>query len=281
MRSIIIVYNQTKPHACQLAKEIHQFVSLSGFSATMEIAGSQKRKTDKELKAKSLFLVISIGGDGTALGVARDYPSVPILALGAGRVGFITEVPTDDWKTAFLRFCEGKAELNRHLMFEVLLYRQGKLIFKERGLNEMVVGSKEISRLVDLLVQVDEDELGQFRADGVLIATPTGSTAYNAAAGGPVLSPGVEAFVINPKCPFSLSGRAVVVGGKCKIKIEVAKQQRTALNLTIDGQVMHDLEPADVMIVKRFRYNCNIVKYPDRNFYQVLREKLHWSGGNR
>lgn len=281
MQSIMIVYNESKPHACQLAKEIDRFVSKMGYQTTLEISGTPHKKKFPVSKAKNLFLVISIGGDGTVLGVARDYLGVPILALGAGRVGFITEVPMAKWKESLLAFCEGKSQMSPHLMFEVALYREGKLLFKEYGLNEMVVASKEISRLVDLSVEVDEIALGQFRADGVLVATPTGSTAYNAAAGGPVLAPGVEAFVINPKCAFSLSSRAVVVAGKCKIKIEVTPLQRTSLNLTVDGQIMHDLEPNDIMMVKRSRYNCNIIKYPDRNFYQVLREKLHWSGGNR
>ena len=278
---ILIIYNDQKQNALSLFPNVVSYLEQRGYSVVVKISGEEDFvKNGEILKAESLLLLITIGGDGTVLGAARDFPNIPILALNAGSVGFITETPLDKWEFALAEFLAGKSQVTSHLMFEAVLYREDAILYKQIGLNEISINSNGISRLVDLFVVVNESSLGRFRADGVLISTPTGSTAYSAAAGGPVLAPLVDAFIINPVCPFSLSSRAVVVDGNSVITVFVEPHQRTKLNLTIDGQVGFDLKSKDKLVIKRASVNCLIIKNPNRNFFSVLREKLHWSGGS-
>lgn len=278
---ILIIYNDQKQNALSLFPNVVSYLEQRGYSVVVKISGEEDFvKNGEILKAESLLLLITIGGDGTVLGAARDFPNIPILALNAGSVGFITETPLDRWEFALAEFLAGKSQVTSHLMFEAVLYREDAILYKQIGLNEISINSNGISRLVDLFVVVNESSLGRFRADGVLISTPTGSTAYSAAAGGPVLAPLVDAFIINPVCPFSLSSRAVVVDGNSVITVFVEPHQRTKLNLTIDGQVGFDLKSKDKLVIKRASVNCLIIKNPNRNFFSVLREKLHWSGGS-
>lgn len=278
---VLIIYNSQKENAINLYSKVESYLEGKGYTVIVKISGHQDyKKNGDKLNAESILLLITIGGDGTVLGAARDFPNIPILALNAGSVGFITQTPLDMWQSALDEFLEGKSEIASHLMFEATLYRDEKVVCSQIGLNEVSINSNGISRLVDLLVEVNDSSLGRFRADGVLISTPTGSTAYSAAAGGPVLAPLVNAFIINPVCPFSLSSRAVVVEGDSIITVFIEPHQRTKLNLTIDGQVGFDLMANDKLVVKRASVNCSIIKNKSRNFFSVLREKLHWSGGH-
>lgn len=277
-KTIVIAYNDQKAHVVELAEQISSYVSGQGY----EYFSFPRKKLEKgaNINAENLFLIISIGGDGTVLSLARNFPNIPILALNAGSVGFITETPMSDWREAFDDFCGGAAKISSRLMLHARIYREDQMVFDQIGLNEIVISAEGIARLVDLFVQVDEDAVGRFRADGVLVSTSTGSTAYSAAAGGPVLSPEMEAFIINPICPFSLSGRPIVVNGDRKIYILVEPNQRTSLNVTVDGQVEFGLQPLDRIFIQKAIYKCQIVQCKNRNFFEVLREKLHWSGGS-
>lgn len=275
--AVLIVYNQHKSHAFELAGEISKYLLENEYRVKSIPAKKEIQRNPFEIS--ELFLIITIGGDGTVLGVTRAFIGVPILTLNAGSVGFITETPMQQWQEGFEQFCCGEATISSRIMLDVSINRGSEKMFQSVGLNDVVISSQGISRLVDLFVQVDQHSLGRFRADGVIIATPTGSTAYSAAAGGPVLYPEMEAFVITPICPFSLSSRAVVVSSDKRITILVEPEQRTSLNLTVDGQVLFSLEPNDKIEIVQSSQPCRIVQCKEKNFFEVLREKLHWSGG--
>jgi len=156
--------------------------------------------------------------------------------------------------------------------------RGGKRTAKYIALNDAVICSDGISKIVKLKINLSNISLGKYRADGVIISSPTGSTAYSAAAGGPILDPRIEAMIINPICPFTLSNRPIVVNGKEIINIIVEKKQRTNLRLTIDGQLDYPLVQGDEVSFKKYVKKAMIIHSDKRDFFEVLREKLNWSG---
>jgi NAD+ kinase len=147
------------------------------------------------------------------------------------------------------------------------------------GLNDAVISASGISKIVKLSVRLSDTPLGRYRADGIIVATPTGSTAYSAAAGGPILHPEMDAMILNPICPFTLSHRPIVVPHDEEIVVEVEEEQRTGLMMTVDGQSEFPLKPDDRIVIRASEEKARIVRSNKRTFYEVLRTKLNWSGG--
>jgi NAD+ kinase len=230
---------------------------------------------------ENIDFVFSLGGDGTVLFSARVVESkgIPILAVNLGAFGFITEISRHEWKSAFEKFVEGELGLSRRIMVKVMVEREGKRLVSFRGMNDAVISGSGISKIVRLNVMLNKTSLGQYLADGIIVSTPTGSTAYSVAAGGPILDPEIEAFIINPICPFTLSNRPIVVSGTDVIFINVEREQRAEVILSIDGQEVIPLEKGDNVIFEKSRSKVLLVRSDRRNFYEVLRSKLNWSGG--
>ena len=226
-------------------------------------------------------LAFSLGGDGTVLFSARTLAKrqVPVLAVNIGDFGFITEVSKDEWKDALEDYLAGGLELSRRLMLRPAVYRGGVKIAEFQCLNDTVVSAYGISKMIRLSVELNDTPLGKYRADGVIVSTPTGSTAYSAAAGGPMLDPEMEAVLLNPICPFSLSNRPLVVQADKVISISVDPEQRAELVLTVDGQMTFPLKPCDRIVFERAEEKALIIRSDKRNFYEILRSKLKWSGG--
>jgi NAD+ kinase len=226
-------------------------------------------------------LAISLGGDGTVLFSSRILSSrnIPILAVNLGDFGFITEVSKNEWLDAFEKYRSGLLDVGNRILLSVVVVRNGHEIGHFTGLNDAVVSGAGISKIVKLSVSLSDVELGRYRADGIIVATPTGSTAYSAAAGGPILYPELDAMIINPICPFTLSHRPIVVPGAERICIDVEPQQRTKVILTVDGQTVTPLLPEDTVRIERSPVRARIIRSSRRTFYEVLRSKLNWSGG--
>jgi NAD+ kinase len=227
-------------------------------------------------------LIFSLGGDGTVLFSSRLVESrgVPIMAVNLGAFGFITEISQHEWRSAFEKYLEGELGLSRRVMVKVMVERAGSRIRTFKGLNDAVISGSGISKIVRLNVTLNKTKLGQYRADGIILSTPTGSTAYSVAAGGPILDPEIEAFIINPICPFTLSNRPIVVSGNDVIYVNVEEEQRAELILSIDGQEVFPLEKGDNVIFEKSHSKTLLVRSDLRNFYEVLRSKLNWSGGS-
>ena len=232
--------------------------------------------SDKEIGDADL--AFSLGGDGTLLSCARmlSGKSVPILAVNLGNFGFITEVSKSEWRNAYEMYISGKLGISERIMLEVTVQRNGKKVVQTTALNDAVVGTSGISKLIRLKVYLSKTYVCRYRADGVIISTPTGSTAYSMAAGGPILHPELEAFILNPISPFTLSNRPLVVHKDEVLAIEVEEEQRTSVILTIDGQEAFFLEPKDRILYKNARTKSLIIRSDKRNFYEVLRAKLNW-----
>ncbi len=225
-------------------------------------------------------IAITMGGDGTLLHCARILAGadIPILGVNAGDFGFITEISKDEWIEAYEEYIAGKLEVSRRVMFNANVTREGSIIASFRGLNDAVIRSSSVSRIIRLRVFLSKTYIGRYRADGVILATPTGSTAYSMAAGGPILHPEMDAFILNPICPFTLSNRAIIIPGDESLEIEIEREQRAGIMLTIDGQDVFQLTPGDRVVVKKSSKCCLIIRSNKRNFYEVLRTKLNWAG---
>jgi NAD+ kinase len=229
-----------------------------------------------------------LGGDGTVLYAARTLAplGVPIIPINLGSLGFIAAVRPDDWAEVLDSWLRGEATLSRRLMLEVRVERRGGTIMEGTCLNDTVISALGIAKLIRLgVVSVSENNaapilLGHYRSDGLIVATPTGSTAYSVAAGGPILDPELGAMIINPISPFTLSNRPVVVPADETIIVELEREQQSGLILTLDGQVTEALEPLDRIFIRRAPKDTILVASDREDFYHALRTKLNWSGGS-
>ncbi len=277
VRRVLIVANYTKPHADELAEEMRQKLESLG----IQVVVFGFRGLPARPQIDGFDLAISLGGDGTVLYSARLLSSlrIPILAVNLGDFGFITEVTADEWWDAFEAFREGRLEAGARIILRIEVWRRGVSVANFMGVNDVVISSSAISKIVRLTVHLSRETLGRYRADGIIVASPTGSTAYSAAAGGPILHPEMEAMIINPICPFTLSHRPLVVDASERIRIEVEHEQRTEVILTADGQTVFPLQPGDEVCVCCSGERAHIIRSDKRSFYEVLRSKLNWSGG--
>jgi NAD+ kinase len=225
-------------------------------------------------------LILSLGGDGTLLGAARmAAPSgIPILGVNLGDLGFLTEITREEWRSAFQAFREGRLGISERIMLAASVVRDGREIVSRIGLNDAVVSASSVAKIVRLEVHLAPSYLGRYRADGLIVATPTGSTAHCLSAGGPIVHPEMSCLIVNPICPFSLSNRPLVVPDDQLIEIVVEREQRSAVSLTVDGRAVAPLEPGDVVVVGKARERTRLVRSVTRTFYEVLRSKLRWSG---
>ncbi len=274
---VIIVVNLQKKGAAELVDEISSYLD----SLDIEIViFSYSGKTEIPVLTTA-DLVFSLGGDGTVLFCSRivESLSIPILAVNIGNFGFITEISKQEWKSAFIKYQNGQLDLSRRVMIKVMVERDGVRVAFHKGLNDAVISSNGISNIIKLNLKINETDLGKYRADGIIVATPTGSTAYSISAGGPILDPEMEALIINPICPFTLSNRPIVVSGNEVIHITVEEDQRTDVILSVDGQDAYPLRSGDEIIVERSQTKTLLIRSDKRNFYDILRSKLNWSGG--
>ncbi|MDR2193368.1 MAG: NAD(+)/NADH kinase [Treponema sp.] len=229
-------------------------------------------------------VAFSLGGDGTVLYAARTMSSfgVPVFPINMGTLGFIAAIPHDEWKPVFERFLAGSAEISKRLMLDVRIERNGAVIECGCCLNDAVVSASGIAKIIRLRVKTDDQRgelsLGRYRSDGLIAATPTGSTAYSAAAGGPIIDPEMEAIIITPICPFILSNRPLVLPSGAAVIINVEEEQRSGLLLTMDGQVTVPLVPGDRIIIRKAPYYASLIDTGRQSFYYALRTKLAWTG---
>ena len=277
MHRSIIILNYDKPQVLQVATQMEAFFSkrdIESFRIGVKDCSSC-------IDLRDVDLAVVLGGDGTVLSAARMVSpfGIPIFPVNLGTLGFITEVSPEDWPSD-LELClsDGLGSFGR-LMFQVQVLRGDTVILKESALNEVAVSGGGISKLLRLGVTLKTSNLGTYKADGMIVATPTGSTAYSMAAGGPILQPDMEAMILNPICPFTLSHRPIVLPGWEQVSIQVEAGQRTSIIATVDGQIEMNLSEGDVVRVSAAPYKAQIFGSNKRSFYDVLRYKLNWSGG--
>lgn len=231
--------------------------------------------TRAELAGRASLLV-ALGGDGTILSLAREMgrASVPVLGVNLGTLGFLAEIALDDQLEATLRALRGEMPVQARTRLEVEVGPAATVASARIALNEVVVGSS-FSRLVDLEARADGQLVTTYRADGVIVCTPTGSTAYSLSAAGPILLPSVQALLLNPICPHTLSQRPVVLPDSMEIELR-ARPGCHDVRLTVDGQEAVELGPGEVVRVRRSDHPLRLVVSPDHDRFEILRSKLGW-----
>ena len=277
VRRAILFINLHKGRARALGEEITRELASRGIEAD-----SCTSESPADIPARRNYdIAFSLGGDGTVLFAARTMAplGVPILPVNLGTLGFIAAVQSGEWLAVFEDWLLGGATLSPRLMLEARVERRGNEVARLTGLNEMIVSASGIAKILRLRVKSRSVSLGQYRSDGLILATPTGSTAYSVAAGGPILDPELEALIINPICPFTLLHRPIVASSQETIIVEVEPEQRTGVILTADGQVREELEIGDRLYVKRAPFAGLLIASDRPAFYRALRTKLSWSGG--
>ncbi len=276
--SVALLVNSLKDDAERLSREIDAGLRESGW-ATSFVPFGQERGTVSSIQGSDIL--VSLGGDGTVLYAARAAApfGVPILPINLGTLGFIAWVKRDEWRPRFDEAVSGRLAVSERFMLDVTVERGGRPVAAFSALNDGVVSGSGPAKIVELSISVNGSRLGRYRSDGLIVATPTGSTAYSLAAGGPVLDPDMDAMLFTPICPFTLSNRPLVIPGGESLELHVEPGQRERTMLTVDGQDFFDLAEGDQVLFRRSAFKARLYRCERGAFFQVLRTKLNWSGG--
>jgi NAD+ kinase len=273
-----LVVNRDRPRAARLAKRMIAWLVRLGLRVLLDAdAGLEGAPTrSKQTLAREADLIVVLGGDGTLLSIARhSEANVPILGVHLGQLGFLTEVVEDEAMPMLARVVAGRYELDRRMRVVATLRRRKRVVGRFRALNDVVITNGARARIVEFMVTVDDLPFTTYRADGIVVATPTGSTAYSLSVGGPIVEPTVEVLLLSPISPHTLSNRPVVLRPDAAVRITIGRREQDAL-LTIDGQEVTPLAAGDVVEVRRSRSYVALVRSPHRTYYDVLRSKLGW-----
>ena len=261
---IALIGKQNSPETETSLREMREFLRKRG----CEVLAAGDTRAD---------LAIVIGGDGTMLGAARDLVRhhVPLVGINQGRLGFMTDIGHNDMQTGISAILEGKYALEERSLLDAEISRQGKSVLRTIALNEAVIGKGAQGRLIEFELRVDGEFVYRLRADGIIVATPTGSTAYALSAQGPILHPAVPALTLVPLNPHTLSARPVSVSDRCVI--EIVLLHAIDARAHFDGLALHDMSAGDRLVLKRSADAVRFVHPPGYHYFATLREKLGWS----
>ncbi|MFN2491461.1 MAG: NAD(+)/NADH kinase [Pyrinomonadaceae bacterium] len=242
-----------------------------------EQTGCAVEQVESDRLAASVDLVIVLGGDGTMIATARMVGDVevPVLGVNYGGLGYLAEFRIEELYSALESILSGNYRLDKRVMLAVELLRGEKQVTHNRVLNDVVINKSALARIIEIEAYLNRQFVNSFRADGLIVSTPTGSTAYNLSAGGPVIFPSMNAVVITPICPFTLSNRPIVVPDDAVIEL-CLKTEQEDVALTLDGQVGFPLKVEDRVVIRKSQTTFNIVQPTNRNYFEVLRDKLRW-----
>jgi NAD+ kinase len=282
MKKASIISKQGKPDLDKVVGQVAGWLRRNGYAvtadaATLEFCPDCEPAEREDLPGVAPDFVIVLGGDGTLLSTARGVAraGIPILGVNLGSLGFLTEVRQQEIEQALSDVHEGRCELSLRPMLHCQVQRAGKCVATYDALNEVVMNQSAVARITDFELRVNGVFVSNYKADGLIIATPTGSTAYSLAAGGPILSPDVPGFVITPVASHALTNRPLVVQDTAVIEARILVTREQAF-LTVDGQVGTPLLENDLVRCSKSEYNVKLFKVPGRSFFDVLRTKLKW-----
>jgi len=287
MQTAGIITALHKPNAADATRRLREALERHGVRCRLtpacaeaigapELAGSFDEIADQEL-------VFILGGDGSVLLTARHAApkGTPMLPLEVGGFGFLYETPATGIEEQLGRVVAGDYEIEERLLLEAAVLRRGARIKEAIGLNDAVIAKGALSRVVRLKVNVGDEEVSHYPADGLIVSTPTGATAYSLSAGGPLVHPGVNVFLLTPICAHTLFARPLIIGSHEDIRIDIgldSSRDEEAM-LTVDGQIGFALEDGDVVCVKAAPYRAKLVKLGPAGFYSRLKTKFQWGGG--
>lgn len=287
IKRIGIVLKPNQPDALRTVCELVTWLDKRGIAlvGTPEIerdriqaeTGCAVEQVPGEELAANVDLILVLGGDGTMIATARMLGDreVPVLGVNFGGLGYLAEFRIEELYQALESILSGNFRVDKRVMLDAELRRGGELITRNRVLNDVVINKSALARIIEIEVYLNQYFVNSFRADGLIISTPTGSTAYNLSAGGPVIFPSMNAVVITPICPFTLSNRPIVVPDNATIEL-LLKTDQEEVTLTLDGQVGFSLNVEDRAVIRKSRVTFNLVQPSNRNYFDVLRDKLRW-----
>lgn len=282
MLQAAIISKPQKPELAGILGDLLAWLKDHGYAALLDpesaaYLGDPNPIERAELPGRRPNIVIVLGGDGTLLAAARAFAhtTTPILGVNLGALGFLTEVPLGEIYTALEAWCANRADIEVRSMIHAALVRGGNIVQQWDALNDVVVTKGTIARMGDFTIEIDRQFVASFRADGVIVATPTGSTAYNLAANGPIIMPSVDAIVVNPICPHLLTIRPIVVPGESTVSVHVVGVPNQ-IYLTVDGQQSVELQLDDVITCQRSKASVRLLRPRPNGLFNVLRTKLKW-----
>jgi NAD+ kinase len=276
IRSVGIVVKPHHPQAGATAAELSDWLRARGVERIVQPDADIERRNGEHLPL-DVDLVVVLGGDGTMISTARLIGDldVPIIGVNYGSLGYLTDLRFEEMFPAIEAFLAGDYTIDRRVMLEAEHRRNGVVMGNGRVLNDVVINKSALARIIDIDVRLDGQFVNAFRADGLIVSTPTGSTAYNLSAGGPIIFPTMNAVVITPICPFTLTNRPIVVPDSSEIELSVENVNEGVV-LTLDGQTGFPLEAGDTVVIAKSRTAFNMVAPANRNYFEVLRDKLKW-----
>jgi NAD+ kinase len=283
MRPVVaIVSKPQKPELVTILEELIAWLDGRGFDPVLdEVSAGYTAAAPVFARPRMCEaapeLVIVLGGDGTLLAAARIFAKwdAPILSVNLGSLGFLTEVRLNELYSTLEAWCTSCGAVDVRTMLHSELWRDGECICTHEALNDVVVAKGTIARMGHFRVEVDDRLAAEYRADGIIIATPTGSTAYSLSANGPILEPSVDAHIITPVCPHLLTMRPLVVGGTAQLRLTILSSGDPNY-LTVDGQEAREVREGDVLRCVRSTHTVKLLRVGNSNFFDVLRSKLKW-----
>lgn len=284
IKRVGLIINDEKDHHLEVTNHLIHHLQKEN----VEVFVSKKiisRLADSD-KVRMLFspyhqinMVFSLGGDGTLLRAARLVAAheIPVCGINLGGLGFLTQIGVHELHDYLKYILEGTYQIEDRMMLSGYILRKEKRIGQFHCLNDIVVAKKLFARLIHLETYINEEYVIHYAADGLVISTSTGSTAYSLSAGGPIVYPSIKSMIITPICPHTLSARALVISHRDIFKVLVQSRGKDVM-LTVDGQQGFDLEENDIIIIQESKYQTKLVTFPEKSFYGILRKKLKWSG---
>ena len=287
MNRIGIIAKKNKPEAVTLAGHLAEWLRPKKVEVYIEeemgklLSQTRSKRDWKSIKREEIptdiEMIVVLGGDGTLLSVARQVwnKNIPILGVNLGGLGFLTEITLDELYPVLEKVLRNDFEINEREVLNAGVIRNGKRIAEFIVLNDAVINKGALARIIDLETTINGEYLSTFRSDGLIISTPTGSTAYNLSAGGPIVYPSLHTIIITPICPHTLTIRPIIIPDDVKIRA-LLKSRNEEVTLTLDGQQGFSLEFEDVLEVGKAEGRILLIKSPYRHYFELLREKLKW-----
>ncbi len=279
-KKVGIILKHHQPKAVEIGIDLAKWLINRGKEVlfTEDIGRAlNKDYYDKKTITSNSNIVIVVGGDGTFLSVARlvkDY-SIPIIGINLGGLGFLTEITLDEMYDVLDDIFKGNFTINERMMLKASIYRSGEKISSYSVLNDVVINKGTLARIIELKTSINDNFVTKYRADGLIVATPTGSTAYSLAAGGPIIYPELNCIILTPICPHTLTNRPIVISGDDIITVELNSLDNDVM-ITLDGQVGFSLRDEDIIKIEKDKKKTLILTSPRKNYFETLRTKLKW-----
>jgi NAD+ kinase len=289
MKVIGVIVNRNRDENLKYTRILTENMCNAGIKVLLssDVVEELRMSSDNLVKAESeeeflkeAQMVICLGGDGTFLKVARMVyrEKLPILGINLGNLGFLTEIERNDIRSAVDSLIQDDYVIEERMMLEATIIRDGKVIGKDTALNDIVISRGALSRILHLKTYINNEFVDMFPGDGLIVSSPTGSTAYSLSAGGPIVEPDIDLIIVSPICPHILYSRSIITTGSRMVKVVVDEDYNHRALVTVDGQKGHEIIGRDIIEVKKSSHTIKLVRINPRNFFDILRTKIYFRG---